>query len=107
MTKDEFIKKFHTQKVLKFEPPTWEEFLATETDERWACWFCNNIMISMTRQNEEHGILHTIDGFYVKNLSDEGGVQIPYEYNEFIDNREKMYYKALDIAKWFLGENDD
>lgn len=27
MTKEEFIKKYHTTKTYKFEPPTWEEFI--------------------------------------------------------------------------------
>jgi hypothetical protein len=104
MTKDEFISKYHKQKVLKFEPPTWEEFLATETDGIWAYWSCGDIMINMCKENKAHGFYHTTNSFIVRNIIGERE-EITYEYNEFIDNREEMYYKALDIAqKWFLGD---
>lgn len=108
MTKDEFISKYHTQKVLKFEPPTWEEFLATRNiacDEfaNWACDDCD-ISIIMSEENNEKGINHCSNTFniYEDDISWE---HIDYYNDGVFDNREEMYYKALDIAKkWFLGD---
>lgn len=100
MTKDEFISKYHTQKILKFEPPTWEEFLATETENIFAHWFYDgaNISIVMSRYNNRFVVINSYEQPYESE-------HFVYEYNEFLDNREEMYYKALDIAmKWFLGE---
>lgn len=108
MTKEEFIKEYHTQKVLKFEPPTWEEFLATRTGGIFAHWFDNNsdISIVMWQENDKCGINHTNNEFIIELPEEKYCEFVKYEYNEFIDNREEMYYKALDIAKkWFLGEN--
>jgi hypothetical protein len=36
MTNEEFIEKYHTTKTYKFEPPTWEEFLATRDENSFA-----------------------------------------------------------------------
>lgn len=107
MNKDEFISKYHTQKVLKFEPPTWEEFLATATDERWASWFCDDLIVTMNEENDISGVCHTENSFYVFNEKNCRGERAKFNYinDDGIDNREEMYYKALDIAKkWFLGE---
>ena len=106
MTKDEFISKYHTQKVLKFEPPTWEEFLATATDENWAFWFYDDIKITMNEENNEHSWAHTENAFYIFNDKHCCGdwTKVDYINSDGFDNREEMYYKALDIAKkWFLG----
>lgn len=112
MTKDEFISKYHTQKVLilRFEPPTWEEFLEIQTKSMVAHWFDNNsdISIVMWQENDKWGINDTNNEFIIELQEEEYCESVKFEYNEFIDNREEMYYKALDIAKkWFLGEKYD
>ena len=61
MTKDEFISKYHTQKVLEFKPPTWEEFLATRDNDKHILphWDCGDISIIMSEENNEKGINHS------------------------------------------------
>lgn len=103
MTKDEFISKYHKQKVkvFKFEPPTWEEFLATRREDTFAGWNNGYINIFMLEEFFNMSILNL---FVVK--SKEDTKFIPYVNTDNTDNREEMYYKALDIAqKWFLGED--
>ena len=105
ITKDEFISKYHVQKVLRFEPPTWEEFLATRTESICAHWFVNNsdISIIMRQENNKKGIDHSSNTFEIFN--DNTWEHIVYHYGYGFDDREEMYYKALDIAKkWFLGD---
>ena len=67
MDKDEFISKYHTQKVLKFEPPTWKEFLATRDIEHGilAHWYYANISIVMWQENNEKGVNHSNNEFIV------------------------------------------
>lgn len=108
MTKNEFISKYHTQKVLKFEPPTWEEFLATRDVAKGilAHWYCGNISIVMCEENNKRDILHcSTNTFEISDIIT--WVHVDY-YNDYVsDNREECYYKALDIAKeWFLGEEE-
>lgn len=53
MTKEEFIKKYHKTKTLKFEPPTFEEFVATKSENNFAHWFSNNVSIIMTEKTNQ------------------------------------------------------
>ena len=106
MSDEEFISKYHTQKVLKFEPPTWEEFLETRDISKHIQpnWECGDIEIIMYEENNRKGIMHTSNTFEIFN--DNTWEQINYYNDDFFDNREEMYYKALDVAKkWFLGED--
>ena len=107
MTKEEFIKKYHTIKTYKFEPPTWEEFLSTGTEGTYAHWFCGDIHIVMVEENNEQGILKTHNQFEV-DIYCEGDSKLErFDYfNDYgIDTREEVYYEALNYAKkLFLGE---
>ena len=99
MTRDKFIKEFHTQKVLKFEPPTWEEFLKTKdvSNHIYAHWDCGDISVFMAE-----GSIKEFNEFVIDNRDNCKFIQYSF------DNRGDCYYKALEIAKeQFLGENDD
>lgn len=102
MTKDEFVSKYHTQKPLRFEPPTWEEFLATRDVHTFANWNCGGIFIVM--EEDIIGNRNSDNRFIV----DCGYKQYSIPYSNVIcgwDMRVECYYKALEIAKkWFLGE---
>lgn len=108
MTKEEFIKKYHTTKTYKFEPPTWEEFLATKKHEdMFAHWFCGDIAIVMVEENNEKGVLKTYNQFEVDLYEDYAGESRRFNYiNSYgIDTREETYYEAVEYArKLFLGE---
>ena len=108
MEKEEFIKKYHTTKTYKFEPPTWEEFLATKKHEdMFAHWFCGDIHVVMVEENNKKGILKTYNQFEV-DIYHEGDSKLKtlhYINNYGFDNREETYYDALDYARQlFLGE---
>ena len=100
MNKEEFIKKFHTTKTLTFEPPTFEEFMATGTDGRYPHWYCGDFSIIMREENHLKGILHDRNVIYV--YDDRGDCDIlPFIYvnDKFVDTREETYYKALECMK--------
>lgn len=106
MTKDEFILKYHKQKVLKFEPPTWEEFLATRDIDNGilAHWDCGDISIVMSEENNLKGVNHCSNIYEIfYNGEIDNWERVHYYKGDGFDNQEEMYYKALDIAsKWFL-----
>lgn len=102
MEKELFIKKFHTTKTYKFDPPTWEDFLKTKThDDMFAHWFCGDIYIVMCEKNNEKGILKTHNQFEVSLFNDYDSEGRNFGYcNEYgIDTREETYYKALEYAR--------
>lgn len=101
MTKQEFIKKYHTTKTYKFEPPTWEEFLATATEGTYAHWFYGDIHIVMVEENNEKGILKTYNQFEVDMCCEGDSKLKKFDYfnNYGIDTRENVYYLALNYAK--------
>lgn len=106
MNKEDFIKRFHTIKIFKFEPPTWEEFLETRDENSFAHWFCGDIAIVMSEENGEKGIMHCANQFEISIFEDYDNLGKNFRYiNEFgIDTREQQYYKALEYAqKIFLG----
>ena len=110
MTKEEFIKKYYATKTFKFEPPTWEEFLATKKHEdMFAHWFCGNIHIIMVEENDKKGILKTHNQFEV-DIYCEGDSKLKrfdYFNNYGIDTRKETYYEALEYAReLFLGGSD-
>ena len=106
MDKDLFVKKFYTTKTLKFEPPTWEEFLKTRTDRFFASWFCNDIGLVMNEENNEKGILKTYNQFEISLFDDYDSKGRSFKYiNEYgIDTREETYYKALEYMQQLFLE---
>lgn len=103
MDKDDFINEYHAKKELKFEPPTWEEFLATRTEHSFAHWFCGDIGIVMVEKNNEKGILKTYNQFEVSLFEDYHNLSKRFDYafieSYGIDYREDVYYEALEYAK--------
>lgn len=101
MDKILFIKKFYTVKWYKFEPPTWEEFLATKNKDQFAHWFCGDISIVMVEENNEKGIMKCYNQFEVRIYEDYDGKDKNFRYfNDYgIDTREEVYYQALEYAK--------
>lgn len=88
----EFVQKFHTSKTVYFEPPTWEEFLKTETDDAYACWEIQKLAIIMDTELQCF--------FIIDNLS---SVWESFSYTD--ENKKQKYYEALEYAKkLFLGE---
>lgn len=110
MTKEEFVKKYHTTKTYKFEPPTWEEFLATRDEYSFAHWFCGDIAIVMVEENNEKGMLKTYNQFEVDLCEEDNWKSGRFNYiNSYgIDTREETYYKAVEYAReLFLGEENE
>lgn len=104
MTKQEFIEKYHKTKTLKFEPPTFEEFMITKSENNCAHWFDKGISIIMEEENNKKGILHTDNQFNVFDDREDGGWKsFSYINEDGIDTREESYYKAVEYAmKIFL-----
>lgn len=89
----EFVQKFHTKKTIYFEPPTWEEFLKTETDIRRPNYTCENVMI-IDYDNE------ILVEDYNNDLNEKH-----FNYDKGLNNRKEKYYEAVEYAKkLFLGE---
>lgn len=89
----EFVLKFHTSKTIYFEPPTWEEFLKTETDIRRPNYTCENVMI-IDYDNE----------IIVEDCNNDLTLK-HFSYNKELNNRKQKYYEAVEYAKkLFLGE---
>lgn len=101
MDKILFIKRFFTTKTYKFDPPFWEEFLATKNENQFAHWFCGDISVVMVEENHNKGILKTNNQFEVHLAEDCDCKDKNFAFiNEFgIDTREETYYKALEYAK--------
>lgn len=104
----DFILKYHKTKTLKFEPPTWKEFLATRDENSFAHWSCGDICVVMVEENNEKGILKTYNQFEVDIFNDYDSKSRRFDYciiqSYGIDTREETYYKALEYAqKLFLG----
>ena len=98
MTTQEFVEKFYTSKTYTFEPPTWEEFLATKKHEgMFAHWSCGDICIVMSEENNEKGVMHCSNQFEVDLFNDCYSKDRNFSYfNKYgIDTREETYYKAL------------
>ena len=100
MNKEEFIKKFHTTKTLTFEPPTFEEFMATGTDGRRPHWFCGDFSIVMYEEYHLNGVLHTRNVIEVFDDREDCDI-LPFIYvnDKLFDTREETYYKALEHMK--------
>ena len=95
MLKEEFIEKYHTTKTYKFEPPTWEEFLRTETDNAYACWEIQKLAIIMDTQ---------LKCFFITN-----NLSCAWKsFNYTDENKKQKYYEALEYAqKLFLGSKEN
>lgn len=111
MTKEELVLKYYTTKTYKFEPPTWEEFLATRDEDSFAHWSCGDICVVMVEENNEKGILKTYNEFEVDIFNDYDSKRRKFDYCIIqpygIDTREETYYKALEYAReLFLGDRD-
>lgn len=99
----EFQLKYHTEKTLYFQPPTFIEFLKTRREGIYAHWDCGDISIVMEEDNQQKGILRSENIFRV---DDENNYEsFRYEYDEWIDNREEIYYKAVEYAKKLFLED--
>lgn len=99
MTKQEFIEKYHKAKTLKFEPPTFEEFMATKSENNWAHWFDKDISIIMEEENNKKGVLHANNQIDVFNEREDGYWKyFSYINEDGIDTREETYYKAVEYA---------
>lgn len=110
MTKQEFIEKYHATKTYKFEPPTWEEFLATKKHkDMFAHWFCGDIAVVMVEENDEKGILKTYNQFEVSLFEDYDSKDRRFDYlNECnIDTREETYYKTIEYARELFLEKGE
>lgn len=105
----EFINKYHTTKTLKFEPPTFEEFLKTRTEDTFAHWNCGDIYIVMDEENNQSGINHCSNSIIVYVWENYDKYESFRYINEYgFDTRKETYYKALDYAQQlFLGDNND
>ena len=108
----EFVLKYHTTKTLKFEPPTWKEFLATKKHEdMFAHWCCGDICVVMVEENNEKGILKTYNQFEVDVFNDYDSKSRKLDYCIIqscgIDTREETYYKALEYAKKLFLEEEE
>lgn len=106
----EFVLKYHTTKTFKFEPPTWKDFLATRDEKSFAHWSCGDICVVMVEENNEKGILKTYNQFEVDifNDYDSKGRKFHYINSYGLDDREEIYYKALEYAQEiFLGDSND
>ena len=105
----EFVLKYYTTKTYRFEPPTWEEFLATRDENSFAHWFCGDICVVMVEENDKKGILKTHNQFEV-DIYCEGDSKLKrfdYFNNYGIDTRKETYYEALEYAReLFLGGSD-
>ena len=108
MEEKEFKEKYHTTKTIKFEPPTWKEFLATRKENLFAYWDCGDIYVVMNEENNEKGYFKIYNEFEVGVFNDDReNKRFGYCIIESleIDTREETYYKALEYAKeLFLGE---
>ena len=88
----EFVQKFHTSKTVYFEPPTWEEFLKTETDDGYPYLEIQKLAIIMQTQ---------LKCFCV--TDNWGCVWESFSYTD--ENKKQKYYEAVEYAKKiFLGE---
>ena len=79
-----FKSKYYTEKVVKFEPPTWEEFCVNQSVNRW--YFCERCFVEYVKYS----------GIYINET----------KYNDTLGQRtmnfkdtKRDYYKALDYAK--------
>lgn len=106
MTKQEFIEKYHKTKTLKFEPPTFEEFMATRGENNLAHWFSKDVSIIMEEENNKNGVLHANNQINVFDERECGDCKyFPYINEDGIDTREDTYYKAVEYAmNLFLGD---
>lgn len=99
MNKQDFIEKYHKVKTLKFEPPTFEEFMKTKTDKRCAHWECGDIDIIMLEENYKSGVLHCSNQIIVDAPNVYDAERSFNYYNEYgVDTREETYYQALKYA---------
>ena len=81
----EFVQKFHTRKIIYFEPPTWEEFLKTEHYDFHA----------------QKKTMPTIINIHSKYIYVEDFEKV----HLILDLSKENYYKAVECAKkLFLGE---
>lgn len=97
----EFVQKFHTSKTIYFEPPTWEEFLKTESIEKPANWSCGDIDIILHKKYKTFGLedeIAVINGFNYRGFN--------YINKNGIDNRKEKYYEALEYAKKLFLEEE-
>lgn len=89
----EFVLKFHTSKTVYFQPPNWEEFLRTETDELKPNYTCENLVIV-----EDYNEIIVED--YNNDLNEKH-----FSYNKELNSCKEKYYEAVEYAKkLFLGE---
>ena len=98
----EFVAKYHTSRVEKFEPPTYEEFL--KLNNQSTCWDF------MNKENQRNFVLVGND-YYAHNdmikPKEEWTVVVQDEYDDYIFEEpltKENYYKAVERArKLFLG----
>lgn len=87
----EFVAKYHTSKVVKFEPPTWEEFLKTNVSDYGGCYSDILVTIYMI------GTLENGKLYVAPNTS--------LTTHDFGKPTKENYYKAVEYAKkLFEGE---
>lgn len=88
----EFVAKYHCEKTIKFEPPTFEEFekTAKKYGNQRNGWACENCIIC-----ENQDFIAVSNDYYCREFNTGN--------NE--DSKKQAYYKAVEFAKkLFLGE---
>lgn len=95
MTEQQFIEKYYKTKTLKFAPLTFEKFLNTGSDSRTPHWYCGNISIVMTEENNKTGLFHETNRFIVE---DDFNYEVYKSFYYTIEDREEIYYTALEYA---------
>lgn len=105
MREIEFRAKYHTSRIEKFEPPTYEEFL--KLNNQSTCWDF------MNKDNQRNFILVGNDIYMHNDMlkpKEEWTVVVQDEYDDYIFEEpltKENYYKAVEKArKLFLGEKD-
>ena len=93
----EFKMKYYKSKTLHFQPPTFEEFLNTKTDNTFPHWNCEDEDISIVMWEDEKEFLVDISSSYE--------LSRVFKYIGFFEDIKEVYCKAVEYAmNYFLGK---